>query len=442
MKYLNFKLQNFKGIESLKIKISDKQPLCLVGMNESGKSTILEGIDLIGRHCELLSKKKSLPLLENGILAKLKPKKPLGFFFSDIIEFSCDIEQKNKINNLSFKYSFDNDKLKEYKVYFNKEEINFKEENWQILIQDLSKNIPKILLYTDFIFEVPAEIYFYTSVYLDKNEGHYKIAEKSDLNDKSNLEWKKILTDIACSLYEDKISFQEDIVDYLDGENAGSANNFADKLSGLSSHINRKITKKWLGNLGQKSALKEIVLKCNTEEHGDKRTFSFKAISNDNNTFDLSDRSKGCKWFFAFMLFTEFRKYRQENTIFLLDEPASNLHGLIQDKVVGAISDLCDKSSVIYTTHSPYLIDIKHIETIYSVKNVNSHSEIKPAKIKIDTYQSNANMKEGKPIHDNILLNLKTYKKTIPGKILNKYVFLKKIFENTVLIDKFSDIFK
>ena len=50
MEYLSFRIQNFKGISDQQIRL-DKSPrgrtFALVGLNESGKTTILEAISLL-----------------------------------------------------------------------------------------------------------------------------------------------------------------------------------------------------------------------------------------------------------------------------------------------------------------------------------------------------------------------------------------------------------
>lgn len=51
MKYMYFEIENFKGIGKIRIEL-DKSPemdvYTLVGLNESGKTTILEAINFFG----------------------------------------------------------------------------------------------------------------------------------------------------------------------------------------------------------------------------------------------------------------------------------------------------------------------------------------------------------------------------------------------------------
>jgi len=86
----------------------------------------------------------------------------------------------------------------------------------------------------------------------------------------------------------------------------------------------------------------------------------------------ISERSLGFKWFFTFLLFTEFRKNRKTDvgeTLFLLDEPASNLHSTAQKKLLDKFAELTKNSSLIYTTHSHHLINPKWLSGTYIVKN-------------------------------------------------------------------------
>ena len=349
MKYLSFSLENYKGIKNFNLNLDKNKPIVLVGLNESGKTTILEGIEHIGRHCKQLSRKKSDQLLTNGELAKIKPRKIGGQFFSDKVKFSCTFEyESNKpVYQLDFIYVFDKDTFQKYDILYNGSKLDFEDVD---TFENISQNMPEIIYYSDFDLEVPTEIPFYTTAFKKKDEAVNTLKDAEEKEKRNNIpQWREILQDITNSLYVGKhISFQKDIVDYLD--NDGDKNSFQDKLSGFSKHINEIITNKWLDSLPTQSSLKRIDFICDDiQRHDFKKRFAFKVISTKDNTFELSDRSKGCQWFFAFMLFTEFRKHRKPNTIFLLDEPASNLHSSVQEKVIHAINELCDAETGLYS---------------------------------------------------------------------------------------------
>ncbi len=80
----------------------------------------------------------------------------------------------------------------------------------------------------------------------------------------------------------------------------------------------------------------------------------------DEHFFFISDRSKGFYWFFNFVMKLEFNpKFvtDTEHTIYLLDEPGSYLHAFAQQKLCHKLRQLSDRHRVIYCTHSHYLLD-------------------------------------------------------------------------------------
>src|ERR1700722_18263994 len=81
--------------------------------------------------------------------------------------------------------------------------------------------------------------------------------------------------------------------------------------------------------------------------------------SDDKHFFFISDRSKGFYWFFNFVMKLEFnpKVVTGAPAIYLLDEPGSYLHALAQRKLCQKLRDLSEKSWVAYCTHSHYLLD-------------------------------------------------------------------------------------
>lgn len=86
------------------------------------------------------------------------------------------------------------------------------------------------------------------------------------------------------------------------------------------------------------------------------------------NNFDR--RSSGFRWFFSFLAaFTDFER-RNEPTIVLLDEPALTLHGRAQADFLFFIEDrLASRHQVLYTTHSPFMVQADHLERVRVVED-------------------------------------------------------------------------
>lgn len=75
-------------------------------------------------------------------------------------------------------------------------------------------------------------------------------------------------------------------------------------------------------------------------------------------TLPLKNRSKGFNWFFSFIVwFSKIQDVKDKNFILLLDEPGLNLHASAQADLLRFISDLSEYYQIIYTTHSPFMIE-------------------------------------------------------------------------------------
>lgn len=86
------------------------------------------------------------------------------------------------------------------------------------------------------------------------------------------------------------------------------------------------------------------------------------------NNFD--QRSSGFRWFFSFLAaFSEFEQGAAK-VIVLLDEPALSLHGRAQADFLRFIDErLATTCQVIYTTHSPFMVDVAHLERVRVVED-------------------------------------------------------------------------
>jgi len=84
---------------------------------------------------------------------------------------------------------------------------------------------------------------------------------------------------------------------------------------------------------------------------------------------NFSQRSSGFQWFFSFLAaFSEFEN--ENNPIVLLDEPALTLHGRAQADFLRFINErLASESQVLYTTHSPFMVEADRLERVRIVED-------------------------------------------------------------------------
>lgn len=75
-------------------------------------------------------------------------------------------------------------------------------------------------------------------------------------------------------------------------------------------------------------------------------------------TVSFDERSKGFVWFFSFLAYSSRVKNSSQRVIMLLDEPGLSLHAMAQADFLRFIEQrLAASHQVIYTTHSPFMVD-------------------------------------------------------------------------------------
>lgn len=91
-------------------------------------------------------------------------------------------------------------------------------------------------------------------------------------------------------------------------------------------------------------------------------------------TLPLKNRSKGFLWFFSFLVwFSKIQGKKDTNYILLLDEPGLSLHASAQSDLLRFIEEkLAPEYQVLYTTHSPFMIDslkLNEVRTVYDTQD-------------------------------------------------------------------------
>ena len=160
-----------------------------------------------------------------------------------------------------------------------------------------------------------------------------------------------------------------------------------DKVKQVIARAERAVTKlvfsKWNEVFGENAGAKEISIDLQyergkniqksdgSEEEASRHDAYIRfRIKDGSNLFSVDDRSLGFRWFFSFLLFTQFRIHResQRPTVFLFDEPASNLHAAAQKKLLESFPAIAQEPHrLFYSTHSHYMVEPKWLEQAYIV---------------------------------------------------------------------------
>ena len=92
----------------------------------------------------------------------------------------------------------------------------------------------------------------------------------------------------------------------------------------------------------------------------------------------FDERSKGFVWFFSFLsYFSKLEEEEEADLILLLDEPGLNLHAMAQNDFVRFIEErLASKHQVLYTTHSPFMINLEHLRRVRTVQDVDNQGTV------------------------------------------------------------------
>jgi len=95
-------------------------------------------------------------------------------------------------------------------------------------------------------------------------------------------------------------------------------------------------------------------------------------------TLPLKNRSKGLNMFFSFIVwFSRIQSKTDRNFILLLDEPGLNLHSSAQNDILKFIEDLSANYQVIYSTHSPFMVNPHQINRVRTVSDTGAGSQVR-----------------------------------------------------------------
>ena len=133
-------------------------------------------------------------------------------------------------------------------------------------------------------------------------------------------------------------------------------------------------------------------------------------------------RSRGVRWFLSFYL--ELKATARQNSVnrvLLIDEPGLSLHARAQEDVLKVFEDLKEKMQIVYSTHSPHLVDINKLYRILAVQRTDETIE-----------NSDTIILDAKSLHSASLDTLSPIY-SLMGTRLNEQQFIQK--KNNVIIE-------
>jgi predicted ATP-dependent endonuclease of OLD family len=308
----------FKSIYELELDINPKTNV-LIGANEGGKSNILKAFEAF---------RFDMPF-ETSLTCQYSNHYYMGKCPEIVVEFT-HISKENRKNLVplneifkdieSFQVRRDGPELKDYHLVVGDSEVD------SIDMRQLLKQLPKILYFED----IP----------LLKNRVDYEslISQNANYSTERNL--------LKMGAIEDY-----DIL-FEDSSRGRRATDEASRI------ITEQVRRAW----SQEPSL-EIKLNVNGR-------VLYIDFSDNTTVFDTPEsRSLGFRWYLSFYVnfVAQTFEANANEFLFLIDEPGTHLHPGGQKDLVKVLEDLSLKNQLIYTTHSPFMIDRKNPERVLLV---------------------------------------------------------------------------
>lgn len=385
MKLVSFEAQNFKGIEDVKVQLSptsENHVYCFVGLNESGKTTLLEALNAFKGWTETLK-----PVTSEAIAKEVNsyiPKSSISNFtgnISIVIECSLDDDDKKaavaaakkhgvvvtsvgdtlvKLQHYKFEDSVHTGDVNQFKFEILGHGAKSRKKNphdielavKQAVLEELDSRLPAVLYFPNALFDTPDQINLSTDGSASEKDLYYQQVLQDALDSLQEKNPLKLQAHITARI---GVASQEEALE-----------NTVRKLEGKISKI---VFTAWKEILGVDLTSKKITLKATKDGENPVLRISY---TDGADSYKISERSLGFRWFFGFLLLTQFRRQRLDDrrqVLYVFDEPASNLHSSAQKKLLETFGHLAKQSPVLYSTHSHHLINPDWLENAFVVKN-------------------------------------------------------------------------
>lgn len=157
------------------------------------------------------------------------------------------------------------------------------------------------------------------------------------------------------------------------------------RLQGASNHLTRQVLKYWSQNRHLRLLFDVRPARPEDPDGMTSGTNIWARVEDDVHmvTTRLGTRSRGFVWFFSFLAWYSNLKKKHSRLILLLDEPGLSLHGKAQEDLLNFFEEeLQGGHQLIYTTHSPFLVDSKRFDRVRIVedKSLDTDEPLSPEK--------------------------------------------------------------
>jgi AAA15 family ATPase/GTPase len=147
------------------------------------------------------------------------------------------------------------------------------------------------------------------------------------------------------------------------------------KIEKLNNEITLNFQDYWQQNLESKNKIQiNFELEHYDNSHPDKMGKPYLEfwIKDNQERLYPKQRSRGVRWFLSFYLELKASaiEHKGKSRVFLIDEPGVSLHARAQEDVLNVFEDIKEDIQIIYTTHSPHLINISKLYRLLAVQRL------------------------------------------------------------------------
>lgn len=398
-------MENYKSIGERTKLVVDPKVTCLIGKNESGKSNIL---DFLSKNTTLYSiprdiYKQKHRNFDDGTTSKLD----YEFELTEHEQLLLDV--KEEVVKMNFVYEKETPLINgAISEYFSKIEYTEMLSDLETCVKSGCKNE-----------EIKKQFNIKLLVFK-------KASSQLDVRYKETLRWLKgigitayfienedlkLYTSVLekfTGFYQKPFSILPEIFYYRESTLKDAYNinaDFFEKGTGSDEAIKNFINATICGmdmfrkagnstNPGEKQDAKEIIQEAVEKEIQDnfnnfykqefvKISVSFEGtwlrifIKTNGKVMQLSERSNGLRWYLSLFIALKANNIKDRSVIFLMDEPGVYLHVDAQKRLLELFDDLSSESNqVIYSTHSPTMLDTRKLYRIRAIENINGSTKI------------------------------------------------------------------
>ncbi|WP_310390985.1 AAA family ATPase [Hymenobacter sp.] len=424
MKLLAFRIQNFKSIiDSGWCNVSKDGVTCLIGQNESGKSSVLEALNSYGLYeieADFVRSDGTTPVVscsfeveENvarALLSFIPDKKYVDRIVTVIksqdwkmtktaaasIDGELEFRQEKFDDSIDNIISVINEELKlakeeadakrlaaaskiamlaqslaALKVKDDEEQDEEEEEEEEKSDKVIQPTKPVVEPYIDANMLAQA-FYKYQPSFVFFNDESNLLPNEMDIDDiigSKPIDGKRAVLNL---LKVGKIDIQK--------LRTGNSSTVKMYMNSVNKNITTKFQDFWTQKIGKGNKISvEIELKNRDASY---KTSAGKPylefwVKDDEHILHPKQRSKGVRWFLSFYLSLKADSMENKNakSMFLIDEPGANLHARAQEDVLSVFEDIRQTNQVFYSTHSQHLIEFKNLHRLLAIQRRDDSDE-------------------------------------------------------------------